>query len=311
MPIRYQPTSGYTVLRHEPDDQASGLRRLLGDRSRLRTLGLFGPDAHLNALAGANLALALAQRGNATCLIDEAPGPHNAIGQFGLSPGRGLADVLHNGTGFDDALLPAAENLHLLPAEHGLTLASDLDERYWNRTGAGFVRRDWDWLLLAAPDDDRASLALTAPLRLLVVPPQKARLTEAYAILKAAHHKQPDARWLLLAMNAGHDSATGLATSLNEAAQRFLGVELGLLGAIPGDAQFDRSVRSMRPLLEAAPASASAQALRQAADSLHDVLQPEVTQDVGSFWQRLGLFSRLSPPPNSAKRHVQPGRLYG
>jgi len=58
------------VRRLEPDDQAAGLRRLLGERNACRPIGLFGPDPVLNASAAAGLAFALAARGARVCLID-------------------------------------------------------------------------------------------------------------------------------------------------------------------------------------------------------------------------------------------------
>jgi flagellar biosynthesis protein FlhG len=300
------------VRRHEPDDQAAGLRRLLGDQNTLRTLGLFGPDAELNAVAGANLAFALNHRGGNVCLIDEAPGPRNIAGQFGLSPRHNLAEVLRGGLSLDDALTQAPGDLQLLDAEQGFAQVAETDERTWNRLSDDFVRHDWEWLVLAAPPDERPSLALAAPLRLLVLPTVKSRLTEAYAILKAAHRRQPDARWLVLFMNAGDDNKVDqLNAALNETARHFLDIDLGLLGALPKDEQLDMASRALRPVLELAPAAPAAQAIRALADRLHDASGLSAQPDARMFWQRMGLFSRLNQPPRYQNRHAQHRRAYG
>lgn len=299
------------MRRHEPDDQAAGLRRLLGDRAALRAVGLFGPDAELNAIAGANLAYALSQRGGNLCLIDEAPGPHNIAGQFGLMPRQGLTEVLHGRLHLDEAMTNGP-GLHLLKADQAFAETSETDELTWNRLGEDFVRQDWEWLMLAAPADERPSLALAAPLRLLILPAVKNRLTEAYAVLKAAHRRQPDTRWLAMFMNAADDDKTlQLMSALNETAKRFLDIELDLLGAVPKDAQLDGAARAMRPVAELSPGAPSSQAFRLLAERLHDQPSSGIQPDARGFWQRMGLFSRLNRQPRPTNRHVQHGRAYG
>jgi flagellar biosynthesis protein FlhG len=251
--------------RHEPDDQAAGLRRLLGGQHRLSAIGLFGPDPLLNAQAAANLAYALNRRGSRICLIDEAPGPYNAMGQFGISADLTLADVLKRRGALDDALTQAADGLLLLSAARGLSWAAETDERDWNRLSGDLVCMEPDWLLISAPADDHASLALASALRVLVLPAQRNRLTEAYAVLKAAHHRHPDARWFALCMQVETETAEQSVAALNETTRRFLGIGVGLLGAIPRDVELDRTARAMRLILEASPTSPAAIALRQVA----------------------------------------------
>jgi flagellar biosynthesis protein FlhG len=300
------------VQRHEPNDQAAGLRRLLGGSGHLRALAIFGPDAELNAIASANLAFALSQRGDKICLIDEAPAPHNAASYCGPGHGHGLADVVHGSMSLDEALTHAYDGLFTLKAEQGFSLAAETDDRIWSRIGEDFSRRDWDWALLAAASDESPSLALAAPLRLLVLPAVKNRLTEAYVVLKAVHHKQPDARWLTLFMNAtDHDKVGQLMSALNETAHQFLGVEPDLLGAIPKDDKLDQAVNALRPVLIQSPSAPAAQAMRHMAERLHAEPVLDTRLDAKVFWQRMGLLSRMHQPSRHPKRHAQHGRAYG
>lgn len=303
------------MSRLEPDDQASGLRRLLGDQNSFHSLALFGPDPGLNASAAAGLGYALSLRGSRVCLIDEAPAPHNVAGQLGLTPRYGLADVAHGSRGIDEALSALQEGPQLLRAEQGLARAAEADDRLWNRLADDFAAGGWEWLLLVAPADARPCLALTASRRILVLPAAKSRLTEAYVTLKAAHQKQPDAIWQALFMDAADDDRSEqLMTALNETSQRFLGLEIGLLGAVPRDAKLDMAVRSMRPLHQVSPSAPAALAFRQLAGRLHDD-SPSISasgMDAKVFWQRMGLFSRMNRPPRpQTTRHVQHGRAYG
>jgi flagellar biosynthesis protein FlhG len=298
--------------RHEPDDQAAGLRRLLGGQHRLNAVGLLGPDPLLTAQAAANLAYALNRRGSRVCLIDEAPGPHNATGQFGISADLTLADVLKRRGTLDDALAQVADGLLLLPATRGLSWAAMTDERDWNRLAGDLVRMEPDWLLIAAQADDRATLALATPFRILVLPAQRNRLTEAYAVLKATHHRQPDARWSALCMQVEMDGAEQSVAALNETTRRFLGIDVGLLGAIPRDVEMDRSLRTMRLILEATPSSPAATALRQVAEQVvGQATQLDERIETEAFWRRLGLLGRLNRERIPRKPAVSRGRAYG
>ncbi len=300
------------MRRLEPDDQAAGLRRLLGGHNSFRAVGLFGPDADLNATAAAGIAFALSLRGNHVCLIDEAPGPHNVAGQLGLTPRHALADLAHGNQPLENVLVAIPDGPHLVRAEQGLAHVAEADDRHWSRLSEDFAAGAWEWLMLAAPADERPSLALTAPLRLLILPAARARLTEAYAVLKAAHRKQPDAAWLAVFMNAGDDDrAEQLIANLNETSRRFLGIGVGLLGSVPRDPKLDQAIRSMRPIHQVAPSAPAALAFRQLAERLH-ASDPGSGMDAKIFWQRLGLFGRLNRPPrHQTTRHVQHGRAYG
>jgi len=306
------PISGPTVRRHEPDDQASGLRRLLASTQGLKAVGLHGPDAALNVQAASNLAFALSQRGSSVCLIDEVPGPENCAARFGLSPSRSLADVLHGRFRLDDVLVAVTDHLHMLPAVNGLALAAESDAHDWSRLGQTLAERDLAWLLLAAPADDQACLALAAPLRILILPPQKARLTEAYAVLKAVHNRQPDVRWLAMSMATETEAAEQVVTSLSETAQRFLGLEVGLLGAIPRDQEMERATRAMRPVLDTAPDALSSQAMRQVAERLDGwPLAYAERTDMVALWQRAGLLARIAYRTGRVRHAAHRGHAYG
>jgi flagellar biosynthesis protein FlhG len=299
------------VRRADGDDQAAGLRRLLADRTALRTAGLFGPDAGLNAMASAHLVHALAQANAGVCVLDEAPGPRNVAGQFGLAPRHGLAEVLRGEVLLEEALLAAPAGAALLRAGQGRMAGAD--ERAWAMLADEFAATDWSWLLLAAPVEPRGTLALAASRRLLVLPASRARLTDAYAILKGVQQEQPDGVWQVLIMNVTDGGqAARLADSLADTARRFLGVELGFLGFVPRDPSLEQAARSMRPLLEMSPAAPAAAAFRELAEAMRAWPPLEAGMDARAFWQRLGLFSRLhgraSTPQPSPVRH---GRAYG
>lgn len=298
-------------------DQASGLRRLLGEQNAFQSLGIFGPDPDLNAAAAANLAYALARRGSRVCLLEEAPGPRNAAGLLGLSPRHGLADALEGRLALADALVTGPGGIQVLLAPRGVFQVGAVNERRWARLGDEFRAGGHQWLLATAPLGEVPSLALVAPRRLLVLPAAKTRLTEAYASLKAAHQQQPDADWHLLFMQvADPDKARQLLVALGDTCRRFLGIELSDYAAVPRDARLDAAARAMRPVLDLAPAAPAAQAFRELAEAMEPWTWgggPSLEE----HWQRLGIFSRMvaeaatASNVTAATRRIRHGGAHG
>jgi flagellar biosynthesis protein FlhG len=293
-------------------DQATGLRRLLGEQELFYSVGIFGPDPELNAAATASLACALARRGNPACVIDELPGPRNVAGHLGLGSERGFREVARDGLALTDVLMTSPAGVQVLAASDGVGLAAAMAEAAWRRLGEELRAIASEWLLLTAAPGDQASLALACPLRLLVLPAEKKRLPEAYAELKAAHQRQPDGRWRVLVMNVGNaEQARQRLAALNDTARRFLGIEVALAGFVPKDEKIDMAVRSMRPLLEWSPAAPAAQAFRSLAEAMPTwAAGPAMGLDL--FWQRLGLFSRMAAEPGQGTNsQIRYGRVYG
>jgi flagellar biosynthesis protein FlhG len=297
----------------EQFDQATGLRRLLGEQETFFPAGVFGPDEELNAAATASLAVALARRGSPVCVMDELPGPRNVAGYLGIAADRGLRELSKGAMPLQEAMVRGPADVQLLDAADGVTSAASMSELSWRRLGDEMQQIACEWLLMTARDGDRPSLALACPRRLLVLPAQKNRLPEAYATLKAAHQRQPDGRWWVLVMNAGSEAqVVQLMAALNETTHRFLGIELEYAGAIPKDESIHMAARSLRPLLEMSPSSPAALAFRTLAETMPDWGAAGLVMGPDVFWQRLGLFSRMSAQAElRTNLKSQHGRVYG
>lgn len=293
-------------------DQASGLRRLLGGAKGLRAVGVFGGDPELNALATANLASAMAQRGGQVCIFDESSAPR-LMGQFGLTPEFGLRDILAGACPLEKALCDGPSGIRLLACEQAAAAIAAGPSHAWSNLTGRLSETDIDWLFLAAPHDDRPSLAYAAPLRILVVPGSKQRLTEAYALLKSVHRRQPEGRWWFLLMNlAEPERGAPMTQAITETSRRFLEVQPGFLGGIPRDDKLEQSRRAMRPVLDFAPGSPAAAAIRGAAETLAQAAPPLTGKGIPDFWSRMGLIGRdLAPRAGIKALDRAHGRHYG
>ena len=294
-------------------DQASGLRRLLGETEAFFPIGVFGPDPELNAVATASLAFALGRRGNQVCVLDELGGSRNVAGYLGIGGGVDFDRVARAGLNLDDALMTGPADVRLLQVRDGARTAASLADAVWRRLGESFQHLAPEWMLITATETPGPSLALACPRRLLVLPAEKQRLPEAYAVLKAAHQYQPDGSWRVLVMNArSDDQATQLMAALVDTASRFLEIRLDYAGAVPRDDKIQAAARSLRPLLEMSPDAPAACAFRAMVEAMPNWSWGGLAMSLDVFWQRLGLFSRMSAGlGRGATDSMRHGRAYG
>lgn len=278
-------------------DQATGLRRLLGRQAPFHACAVFGPDPALQAMALASLAYALARRGESVVVLDEAESPHNVATQYGLAPRQRLADVLRGRTALDKAVVEAPGDVRLILTGPLAAEFNQMSDAAWDRRLDSLIEilSNHGWLLVnTRPGAAASPLAAACSDRLLVLPDRKSVLTEAYALLKAAHQDRPDGRWRVLVMNRqGPGESDALFANLSGTAQRFLGMRLEWFGSVPKDDKLAQSVRLMRPLLEVAPecpGSLAFKALAETAGGWGDV----DGMDAQAFWQRAYLLGRVA-----------------
>lgn len=277
------------------DDQASGLRKLLGQVPDLHAIGLFGADAGLTARATAALADALARRGAALWVLDEPPPPTNVAAQFGLHPKLGLGDLANGIVLPDEALQGVDGGTRILGVPGGARSLAGVEADRWQALLQGLeaLPNRPEWLLIHADASCCAhSIALMAETRILITQARKPALTDTYGLLKVAEQSHPGRSWRVLLMNVGEvDTAMQSFERLADTARRFLGVELELLGMAPRDARLEQASRQMRPLLDLAPHSPAAQAFRRIADTIFEQIGEKAFQ-WHDFWQKMWLFSR-------------------
>lgn len=277
------------------DDQAAGLRKLLGQVPDLHAVGLFGNDAVLTARATAALADGLARRGAALWVLDELPPPTNVAAQFGVHPHAHLGQLAEGIVMPADALQTITSGARLLSAQGGARTLAAVAESGWRAMMRGLdaLAERPEWLLIHGDIGcGSQSLALMADTRILVTQDRKGALTDSYGLLKAAEQSHPARVWRVMMMNAEDaDAARHAFDNLAATARRFLNLDLRLLGIVPKDARLEQAARQMRPLLDIAPQCAAAQAIRRLADTLFEQIGDKAFQ-WHDFWQKMWLFSR-------------------
>ncbi len=309
----------------DPLDQATGLRRLFATDQTFRAVGILGPDARRNARFTAGMALALGRRGSRALILDEAAAPHNVGSLLGILTRRTLADGVRAGH-LAQAIQPAGQGVDLLAAQDGIAALARMDEREVLQLADGWRSHAEapQWLLLNSTPGSGQGLSATADLRVLVLPGAKARLAEAYTVMKSAHTVWPGSAWLVVVEGAETAAGESLFVALRETAQRFLGIQCDFLGTLP------RSREGAHPILADADVigytqtrthTAGGSPGRSAGRSPEMGIMAErlTSQPVGEalefeqYWQRMWLYCRMTAEadmrrtaPSAAPRAASP-----
>lgn len=221
----------------------------------------------------ANLAAALAARGERVLVLDADLGLANLDVVLNLAPRVTLHDVIEGRRTLDEALVDAPGGFTALLAGSGLVeysrLTPDLRDRFEAIVEA--LRPRYDRILLDTGAGISDVVLFTVSLAddvLLVANPEPTSLTDAYATVKVLATTQRRRRMHLLVNQATQPGdGARVCAQLQRVLARYVSpvlegpVQLELLGEVPDDASVREAVLRRELLLEVFPGSAAARAL--------------------------------------------------
>jgi flagellar biosynthesis protein FlhG len=237
-----------------------------------------------------NLALALAQSGQRTCLVDGDLGLANVDVLLNLHPHHSLRHVVTDGMPLDDVIVQGPAGLEVLPAASGVEALANLSavrrqflvDRLHQRS------RQTDVTILdtgAGLSKTVLAFSLAADEVLVVTTPEPTALTDAYAMVKVLMQRRPELPLRFVVNLAEHAAqAREVHGHLDRIIQRFLQREIPLVGWIPRDQCVARAVQEQRPLMLYFPHTRAAEAIKLIAGRIGR--DREVKERQG-FWQRL------------------------
>ena len=268
--------------------------RDLRPRARVLTLASGKGGVGKTNLA-VNLAIALAGAGRRVRLVDADLGLANVDLVLGRRPTGDLAHVLAGRMPLRQIVQEGPAGIHWIPGASHMPAVSAVDEprREALLDGLTTLERTHDFLLLDTPAGiGRGVLhpARQADELLLVTTPEPTAMMDAYALLKAVTASGTEAIGpvrLIVNMVTHRQDARRVHGRLQEAAKRFLGVEVGLLGHVFCDGHVGRAVQQREPLLVAYPHSQASWCMKH--------LAAGILEGSEGCWQgRFAFFRRLA-----------------
>jgi flagellar biosynthesis protein FlhG len=267
----------------QPTDQARTLRQLSSaagsdgvialDKPRARALAVTGGKGGVGkSTIALNLAVSYARRGAKTLAVDGDLGMADLNLLLGLAPEKSLLDVL-NGSPVAESVI-SAHGLDLLPALNGSHRLANLDanDRAKLFEAISGLLPSYDTLVIDTPagiGETAMALAGAAVDVVVVTTPEPLSLADAYACIKILVTRHNLQRAFILPNSVRSPSqAEEVVSRLRTLVDRFLGIELVALAAVPWDGNIAQSAAAGVPLVLYAPESPASRAIRRAARQL-------------------------------------------
>nr|WP_231512378.1 MinD/ParA family protein [Paucibacter sp. KBW04] len=250
-------------------------RPLMAAKGGARTLAVTsGKGGVGKTFVTANLAAALAARGQRVLVLDADLGLANLDVVLNLHPKLTLHDVFTDKASLEQAILPAPGGFHVLLAGSGMVEYSRLTPEVRDKllNIVELVRPRFDWVLLdtGAGISDVVLFAVSLASQVLVVAtPEPTSLTDAYATIKVLATQQ-DRREVGLLVNQASRVGEGklICGQLQQVLQRFVGAKPGhsfkldLLGEVKQDTSVRQAVLKRQLVMEHFPGSDAAQGIK-------------------------------------------------
>lgn len=223
-----------------------------------------------------NLSIALAEMRRRVVLLDADLGLANVDVLLGLKAQYTLADVLSGAKNMRDILLNGPAGVKIVPATSGVQQMAELTPQ----EHAGLIHAfselsdQLDVLVVdtaAGISDTVVSFVRAAQEVIVVVCDEPSSITDAYALMKLLNTDHGVFRFRVVAnMTRTAQEGINLFGKLNAVCEKFLDASLQYMGHVPFDENVRKAIQKRRPLLEFAPRSKAASAIKVIAQKVDE-----------------------------------------
>ncbi len=252
-------------------DQADGLRRMFQQRPIKVLAVASGKGGVGKTNISVNISVAMAAAGNEVILLDADMGLANVDVLLGLQPRVNLQHVLEGLHSIEETILQGPAGLSIIPASSGVSRMANLSPEDYHRMIQAFshLSISFDMLVIdaaAGVSDNVISFLGGAHEVMVVVCDEPASITDAYALIKVLSRERNMFRLHVISnmVQSMHEGRI-LYRKLDRVCQRFLGVSLNYMGAVPYDPYLRKSVQRQDAVVKVFPGSPSARAFRNLA----------------------------------------------
>lgn len=278
-------------------DQAHSLRKKAWEQNRKATyLSISSGKGGVGKTNFAvNLACLLAQLGKKVLVFDADLGLANVDILLNISVSASIRKYLTGEATLNDIIKRNVYGVDVIPASSGFVELSNLSEQEHEKLLDIFVLLDgqYDFILFdtgAGISENVIRFTSVADMVIVLTVPEPTAITDAYAFMKVVHF-QYGIQEIHFVLNRVDDVAgvKGIFESMKNVAQKFLNVELSLLGYLREDKTLIKSVKSQKPICILAPTSPYVKDLLPIAKKITGQL--EIDQKKQNLYEKLrGVF---------------------
>jgi flagellar biosynthesis protein FlhG len=268
-------------------DQAATLRVLRGGKTDAvaharNAIAVTGGKGGIGkSTIALNLAVAYAQAGARTLMLDTDLGMADLNLLLGVAPEKSMLDAL-GGSPIEEVLVKA-HGIELLPALNGSYLLSTMGPAGLRRVIelVESLASKFDTLVVdiaAGIGQSQTTFASATSDVLVVVNPEPLSIADAYACLKVlSTEQQVKHAYLVPNRVSSRAHADELTARLGALVNRFLDIEITMLPPIPADPAVGEAAQVGVPLVVHAPDSPAARAIRQLMKALGSLARQPAT----------------------------------
>lgn len=248
-----------------------------------------------------NLAIQMSRLGKRAVILDADFGLANIEVMLGMRPQYNLADMMFRGKDVKDIICTGPEDIGFISGGSGLREMTNLNKDQILSLVRTMYELDHyaDVVIIdtgAGISDTVIELVASSSEVLLVATPEPTSITDAYALLKTLHrHNGFEAGSTSIKMIGNriqsYEEGKELYLKLNTVVNKFLGMEMEYLGAIPYDECLPRAVMQQQPVSLAYPDAPSARAMLELAMVLED--EKKEIEPMNTAHGLAGLFTKI------------------
>ena len=248
-----------------------------------------------------NLAIQMSRLGKRAVILDADFGLANIEVMLGMRPQYNLADMMFRGKDVKDIICTGPEDIGFISGGSGLREMTNLNKDQILSLVRTMYELDHyaDVVIIdtgAGISDTVIELVASSSEVLLVATPEPTSITDAYALLKTLHrHDGFEAGSTSIKMIGNriqsYEEGKELYLKLNTVVNKFLGMEMEYLGAIPYDEYLPRAVMQQQPVSLAYPDAPSARAMLELAMVLED--EKKDIEPMDTAHGLAGLFTKI------------------
>ncbi|MDR2906340.1 MAG: MinD/ParA family protein [Helicobacteraceae bacterium] len=284
------------------NDQAKKLTELVEKQASPKTINTrviavtSGKGGVGKTSISANLAYLLAKRGYHVGLFDADIGLANLDVMLGVKPEKNIMDLIKGDCKIEDVIMRIEETLFLVPGENGGEILKFGEQFVLDRFYTELKKLDFlEYLIIdtgAGIGENVRTFLMASDISVVVTTPDPAAITDAYAMIKTLHIANKPLTTILNQVQSEREGALVHEKISKVAAQNLGLANLNMLGMIPRDSDYARSVRSRYLLSKEVPNSDTTQRLNKILDNLLQVMERGVLKDaqesgVGRFFKQL------------------------
>lgn len=225
-----------------------------------------------------NLALQFRKEGKRVIIFDADFGLANIEVMFGVIPQYTLADLMFKGKELNEIITEGPEGVMFVSGGSGVARLVNLDHEQVKRLvhKLSELENIADVIIIdtgAGISQSVLEFVAASPEVLMVTTPEPTSITDSYALLKAlVMHPEFDKDITKIKVVANKVNSTSESKSvfekLSAVVERFLGINLTYLGAVPYDSSITKAVMKQKPVSIEYPTSSPAKAFQTISERL-------------------------------------------